>query len=175
MGRFAPHKGLNLLLDAFAAYSAADPTCHLALAGVPGPFDVAAHRARLKPEAAARVHVIEKPSDAQLKGLYQGCTAYVSASQHEGFCVPLAEALGFEKPVFAFDTPAVRETLGEAGWLFTERDPAALAALWRSVLLEREGLEERAVGIRARGAALRSAADGRLLWRALADAARRTA
>jgi len=175
VGRFAPHKGLGLLLDAFAAWAPADPKCDLVLAGVRGGDDVAARRAALPREIASRVHVVERPGDAALKTLYQACTAYVSASEHEGFCVPIAEALGFGKPVFAYETPAVRETLGGAGYTFRTRDPAALVALWRRVLLDPGELERLREGPQRRWHELRRAADGQRLWDALAGAIRRAA
>jgi glycosyltransferase involved in cell wall biosynthesis len=174
VGRFAPHKGVGLLLDAFAAYAPDDPKCDLVLAGMEGGVNVAALRAALPGDLAARVHVVRRPSDAALKALYQACTAYVSASEHEGFCVPLAEAMGFGKPVFAFDTPSVRETLSGAGQLFAERDPRALAVLWRRVLHDPAELERRLAGQQRRWRELHRAADGHLLWDALADAMRRS-
>jgi len=175
VGRFAPHKGLGLLLEGFAAFAPDDPTCDLVLAGVPGGDDVLGRRSALPPELAARIHVVERASDAALGRLYRACTAYVSASEHEGFCVPLVEAMGFGKPIFAFDTPAVRETLGGAGQTFSARDPRALAALWRRVLHDPARLSRQIEGQRRRWRELREAADGRLLWEALATALRRTA
>jgi glycosyltransferase involved in cell wall biosynthesis len=54
-------------------------------------------------------------------------------SEHEGFCVPLIEAMWFDVPVFAFKASAVPETLGDAGLMFAAKDNrpelAALAHL----------------------------------------------
>jgi glycosyltransferase involved in cell wall biosynthesis len=50
-------------------------------------------------------------------------------SEHEGFCVPLLEAMAFGLPVLAYDAGAVSETLGGAGVLVGEKPPDVLAAL----------------------------------------------
>jgi L-malate glycosyltransferase len=53
----------------------------------------------------------------------------VSASEHEGFCVPLLEGLHFGVPVVARACGAVPETLADGGLLYQGRDPLLLAEL----------------------------------------------
>jgi glycosyltransferase involved in cell wall biosynthesis len=49
-------------------------------------------------------------------------------SEHEGFCVPLVEAMYFDKPIVAYDSLcAVRETLGGGGVLLEDNDPLVAA------------------------------------------------
>jgi glycosyltransferase involved in cell wall biosynthesis len=176
VGRFAPHKGIDSLLDAFAAYRARDPKCDLVLAGAPaGPAygeHLARRRAALPAEIAAQVHVVARPDDAVLKTLYETCTACVSASRHEGFGIPLVEAMGFGKPVFGLDGSAVRETVGGAGCLVPSSEPAAWASAWDAVLSDPARLDAQLAAQARRFAELRAAADGRLVWAALADAIR---
>jgi glycosyltransferase involved in cell wall biosynthesis len=51
-------------------------------------------------------------------------------SEHEGFCVPLVEAMWFNIPILAFKSTATPETLGPSGLLFTaKQDEEKLAAL----------------------------------------------
>ena len=51
-------------------------------------------------------------------------------SEHEGFCVPLIEAMWFDIPVLAFASSAIPETLAEAALMFTDKqDLAEVAAL----------------------------------------------
>jgi glycosyltransferase involved in cell wall biosynthesis len=58
--------------------------------------------------------------------------AYISMSEHEGFCVPIIEAMGHGVPVVARDAGAVRETAGGAALLVSGRNtPLAAAALSR--------------------------------------------
>jgi len=60
--------------------------------------------------------------DADLAAFYRWADAYVSLSEHEGFCVPLLEAMATDVPVLAYAAGAVPETLGGAGVLFTPKD-----------------------------------------------------
>ena len=73
-------------------------------------------------------------SQAELNAWYAGSHAFVCASRHEGFCIPLLEAAWFGLPVFAFDIPAVRETLAGSGVLIKEKDFRAAALLIAEVL-----------------------------------------
>ena len=60
--------------------------------------------------------------DAELATYYRMASAYVSLSEHEGFCVPLVEAMATGVPILAFGAAAVPETLGGAGICFTPKD-----------------------------------------------------
>jgi len=60
--------------------------------------------------------------DADLAAFYRWADVYVSLSEHEGFCVPLVEAMAANVPVLAYAAGAVPETLGGAGVLFTPKD-----------------------------------------------------
>ena len=51
-------------------------------------------------------------------------------SEHEGFCLPLIEAMWFDIPVLAYKSSAIPETLGKAGIMFTsKKDLVSVAAL----------------------------------------------
>lgn len=63
----------------------------------------------------------------ELVAAYRASDVFMCMSEHEGFCVPLLEAMHFEIPVIAYDAGAVRETLGGAGVLVDTKDPAVLA------------------------------------------------
>jgi glycosyltransferase involved in cell wall biosynthesis len=54
--------------------------------------------------------------------LHQHADVYISLSEHEGFCVPLVEAMAADVPVLAYAKAAVPETLGGAGVLFAEKN-----------------------------------------------------
>ena len=69
-----------------------------------------------------------------LGGWYRAADVLVCLSDHEGFGVPLVEAMGAGLPVVAFDAGAVGETLGGAGVLLGDKSPAAVAAAVRRVL-----------------------------------------
>jgi glycosyltransferase involved in cell wall biosynthesis len=52
---------------------------------------------------------------------YRGCRAYITMSEHEGFCVPIVEAMHLGQPAIGFDATAVPETMGDAGVLIRQK------------------------------------------------------
>src|SRR5207237_6902141 len=66
-------------------------------------------------------------SDAALAAHYRHADAFVCLSEHEGFGVPLVEAMRAELPIVAYDAGAVGETLGGTGVLLRTVDPRAVA------------------------------------------------
>jgi glycosyltransferase involved in cell wall biosynthesis len=60
--------------------------------------------------------------DEDLAAFYRSASVYVSLSEHEGFCVPLIEAMAADVPVLAYASTAVPETLGGAGVAFAPKD-----------------------------------------------------
>lgn len=67
--------------------------------------------------------------DAELAAYYRHAHAYVSLSEHEGFCAPLVEAMAMDVPVLAYAATAVPETLGGAGVSFAPKDLEQAAEL----------------------------------------------
>jgi glycosyltransferase involved in cell wall biosynthesis len=71
---------------------------------------------------------------AQLVDQYRAADVYLSASVHEGFCVPVLEAMYHDVPVVAHRAGAVAETVGQAGLLVDTVAPSDMAAsVWRAV------------------------------------------
>jgi glycosyltransferase involved in cell wall biosynthesis len=66
-------------------------------------------------------------SDAELAAHYRHADAYVCLSEHEGFNLPLVEAMDAGLPVVAYDAGAVGETLGGTGVLLRTTEPRAVA------------------------------------------------
>jgi len=60
---------------------------------------------------------------------YRLAHVYLCMSEHEGFCVPLLEAMHFGVPVIAYAAGAVPETLGGAGALVMRKDFPEIAEL----------------------------------------------
>lgn len=60
--------------------------------------------------------------NADLAAYYRTARVYLSLSEHEGFCVPLLEAMALDVPVLAYAAAAVPETLGGAGMTFFPKD-----------------------------------------------------
>ena len=60
--------------------------------------------------------------DEELAVYYRRAAVYISMSEHEGFCVPLVEAMAADVPVLAYAAAAVPDTLGGAGVQFAPKD-----------------------------------------------------
>jgi glycosyltransferase involved in cell wall biosynthesis len=60
--------------------------------------------------------------DVDLATYYRMADVYLSLSEHEGFCVPLLEAMAADVPVLAYAAAAIPDTLGGAGVQFWPRD-----------------------------------------------------
>lgn len=82
--------------------------------------------------------------DADLAAVYRASHAYVSLSEHEGFCAPLAEAMAMDVPVLAYAAGAVPETLGGAGLMITAKDYEPAAELLGQVIYD-ESLRARLI------------------------------
>jgi len=60
--------------------------------------------------------------DEELAVYYRHAAVYMSLSEHEGFCVPLVEAMAADVPIVAYAAAAVPDTLGGAGLQFAPKD-----------------------------------------------------
>jgi L-malate glycosyltransferase len=77
--------------------------------------------------------------DVDLAAYYRMADVYVSLSEHEGFCVPLLEAMVANVPVLAYAAAAIPDTLAGAGVQFWPRDLEHAAELL-GVLVYDEGV-----------------------------------
>jgi len=75
----------------------------------------------------------------EILAYYRIADVFVCMSEHEGFCVPLIEAMKFEVPVLAFASSAVPETLGNGGIILEEKNPK-LTAEWIDQLVANKEL-----------------------------------
>jgi glycosyltransferase involved in cell wall biosynthesis len=75
--------------------------------------------------------------DEDLAAFYRWADVYVSLSEHEGFCVPLVEAMAADVPVLAYAAGAVPETLGGAGVLFEPKDLELAAEMLGTLVYDR--------------------------------------
>jgi glycosyltransferase involved in cell wall biosynthesis len=76
--------------------------------------------------------------DEDLGAFYRWADAYVSLSEHEGFCVPLVEAMAADVPILAYAAGAVPETLGGAGLLFAPKDLEMAAEMLGMLVYDRD-------------------------------------
>ncbi len=149
VGRLVPHKRQDLVIRAFARYRRSQPDARLVLVGTPLSPQYAASLARLAQQLAPGAVLFESGvSGERLADYYRAAHAFLCLSEHEGFCIPLLEALHFGVPVIARDEGAVGEVLGDAGVLLSPDDgPATIGELLKIVVSDRELREE----LRSRG------------------------
>ena len=88
--------------------------------------------------------------DAELAAYYRASSVYVSLSEHEGFCVPLVEAMAMDVPVLAYSATAIPDTLGGAGVQFAPKDLEYAAELLGMLAFEESPREEVLAGQRRR-------------------------
>ncbi len=68
-------------------------------------------------------------SDAALSRAYLQADVLVVTSEHEGFCVPVVEAMSVGLPIVAFGQGALPEILGTAGVIVDSKDPFVLSSV----------------------------------------------
>ena len=91
-----------------------------------------------------RVHFTGRLDDAGLASCYRDADVYLSMSEHEGFAVPMVEAMAFDLPVAAYASTAIPYTLHGAGLTFSRKDFAMVGELLEA-LRTGDGLRERVV------------------------------
>lgn len=137
VGRFAANKRLPLLVEALAELKGDRPPVHLALIGDDGDCyaevrrDCEATAADLG--VADRLHILGPVPEIVLRDAYRAADVLVSASDHEGYCLPVAEAMACGCPVVAARSAALPETVADAGLTFAPGDAADLARQVRRV------------------------------------------
>jgi glycosyltransferase involved in cell wall biosynthesis len=136
VGRVSPNKALEHTIAALAVTRAhGDPAATLCVVGKPDPanYDDALHRYVAELGLTDVVTFTGHMSDASVMSAYATADVLVVTSDHEGFCVPVVEAMAAGLPVVAFDQGAIAEVMGEAGTLVTSRNPYDLAAAINSL------------------------------------------
>ncbi|HOT81496.1 MAG TPA: glycosyltransferase family 4 protein [Microthrixaceae bacterium] len=132
VGRFVPAKGLTELVAAIALL---DPELRrdlrLTLAGSISNSDAEYFRTLNRQIADAGltdlIDVASDPPDDELAALLWHSDILVSASHHEGFCVPVIEALATHCRVIVTDAGALPDTAGPCGVVVPAHDAAALS------------------------------------------------
>ncbi|MEA5502227.1 glycosyltransferase [Halotia wernerae UHCC 0503] len=133
VGRLAPNKCQDDLIAAFAHYLTMDQQARLILVGCGDSADPYYQHLINTIQKLRLTEFVMLPGQvnyAQLLAFYRTAHLLWSMSEHEGFCVPLIEAMWFDIPILAYKSTAVPETLGDAGLMFnTKNDFVKIAAL----------------------------------------------
>jgi glycosyltransferase involved in cell wall biosynthesis len=130
VGRVAPNKCLHDVVFAFATYRKVhDPRARLTVVGgqSAGLYWRALHKLTHALDVADAVTFTDVISHAELLACYRTADVLLCLSEHEGFNVPVVEAMHFDVPVVAYAAAAVPDTVGDAGLLLTDKDPVVVA------------------------------------------------
>ena len=127
VGRITEHKCQHQLIEVVGALrSIRDMPLELVLVGHAEHGEQ--YKARIDQlitdlDLSARVIITGSIPDDELYGHYRAANAFVSFSEHEGFGVPLMEAMTLDLPVIAYGAAAVPDTIGGAGILIGDKAP----------------------------------------------------
>ncbi|MEO0492692.1 MAG: glycosyltransferase family 4 protein [Actinomycetota bacterium] len=135
VGRLAPNKRQQDLIAALAELRRHRPEARLTLIGAPSSARYEdALRAFAESVAPGAVEFAGSVPYADLVASYGTADVFVCLSEHEGFCVPVIEAMGAGLPVVARAAAVLPETVGDAGLLLSDPGPSEVAAAIDQVL-----------------------------------------
>lgn len=139
VGRLAPNKCQHDIIGAFAVYRQLfDPKARLTLIGgvTSDLYYRALRRLVVELEIEGNVEMLGSVPFDELLAYYRTCDVFVCLSEHEGFCVPIVEAMHFGLPVIGYSAAAVPEAIGDAGLLLRDKDPLMVACAVDRVLAD---------------------------------------
>ncbi|MDE0215357.1 MAG: glycosyltransferase [bacterium] len=136
VGRLVPNKCQHDLIAAFAVLSRFRTQSQLVLVGDASPPQYLQSLKSLARRLGVQNRMVfaGKVSDKSLSQWYQTSDVFACASEHEGFGVPLVEAMANGLPVVAYDAAAVAETVGDSGILLQDKRPLTMASALHRVL-----------------------------------------
>jgi len=146
VGRVVPNKRHEELIYLLKFWLIHDPTSRLIFVGSNDITSTYLNCLKLLAQNLRVDHAIVYTghvNDAQLLAYYRTATIFWCLSDHEGFCVPVIEAMWFDIPVVAYDSTAVGGTMGNAGVLIKDKSrPDLLAETLHKQLTDPVRLEE---------------------------------
>ncbi|MCB0330282.1 MAG: glycosyltransferase family 4 protein [Bdellovibrionales bacterium] len=130
VGRLAPNKKIEDILDSFALLQkkSAKPVRLFIVGSRAGYERYSAFllQKTIELQISDCLFLGKVPQD-ELAAYYQLADCYLCLSEHEGFCVPLVEAMYSKVPIVAFSAGAIPETLGNSGVLLEEKSPETVS------------------------------------------------
>lgn len=141
VGRLAPNKCQHDLLAALAVHRRLhDPGARLTLVGSPASTAYRDALLQLADQLGVEdaVTMVSGVPEEVLSAYYEDADVFVCLSEHEGFCIPLLEAMRHSTPVVALAATAVPETAGAAAVLLPEKEPHLVATVVDKLLRDAE-------------------------------------
>lgn len=147
VGTLEPRKNLTFLLRVIAKLRQKQPEIKLVIAGRHGWGTETFMETLRALELAEVVYLLGAVDDEDLPALYQMADVFVFPSLHEGFGLPIVEAMAAGAPVIASNTTSIPEAAGDAAILLSPTDEKA----WIQALDEVLNSEELRHRLRAAG------------------------
>ena len=143
VGRMVPNKRFEDLVAVFAEYKKLNPESRLILVGSDymKPYVNKLHNFA-KDLMVKDVLFQSHAPFPDILAYYRSAHCFLCMSEHEGFCVPLLEAMTFRVPIVAYGRCAVPKTLGDGGVCVDDNDPAKVAAVMHAMLNDPELLAQ---------------------------------
>ncbi len=140
-GRIVPNKKQEDIIEAFACYQKYyNKNSRLILAGSPAGavtyYDSLQEYVRRL--GVQNVVFTGHISFTEILACYRTADLFLCMSEHEGFCIPLVEAMLFEVPIAAYLSTGVTDTLGGSGFPIGRKDPLETAGILHYVMTHEE-------------------------------------
>lgn len=136
VGRIAPNKKHEDIIKTFYFYKKINPESRLILVGSWAGMETYYERLKNYVKILKLEDVIftGHVNFSEIISCYHVADIFLCLSQHEGFCVPLLEAMFFNVPVVALNSCAVPETLGKSGIIIPDNDPICTAGIIHEII-----------------------------------------
>lgn len=147
VGRLVPNKNISLALRGFSRYRHRyDPDSRLILVGDLGQEHYCEQILDELAELRLEKHVVltGKTTLEQLRAIWLTSQMYLTTSLHEGFCLPLIEAMGQCVPIVAVPNAAIPGTAGDCAW-YAQNTPESVADTLAACMADRPTRERRLV------------------------------
>lgn len=147
VGRIAPNKKQENIIRAFYQYKKINPKSRLILVGAYSGMENYYERLVKYTKALSLEDDVIFTGHIKFNAIlayYKIADVFLCMSEHEGFCVPLVEAMFFDVPIISYDSSAISDTLGGSGILLESNEPL-LAAMVIDKLVNDSQLREKVI------------------------------
>ena len=141
VGRIAPNKKQEDIIKTFCYYKKyINPKSRLILVGSDSGMENYAKRLKdyIRVLGVEDVVFPGHIKFDEILAFYKVADIFLCMSEHEGFCVPLVEAMFFNIPIIAYDSSAISDTLGDSGILFNDKNPVFVSRLIDKCINDKE-------------------------------------
>jgi len=131
VGRITPNKKHEDIIRAFAYYKkhVNDKSRLILIGSSIGEVYIEILKDYIKENELKDVIFTGKIPFLEILGFYCIADIFLCMSEHEGFCVPLVEAMIFDVPIIAYNSTAIPYTLNGSGILIDDKNPVLVSKI----------------------------------------------